>query len=94
MSIVVLLAIAGTLRNLHVSAPSWFPAPVVNDSSMSVGMTIFLWLFLTPFILIGLAMIGAFLSCLAGRTEVRVGHSEGAVHSREPASAGFNPVRA
>ena len=29
-------------------------------------MTLFLWVFLTAFILIGLAMIGALLSCLAG----------------------------
>lgn len=87
VSVFVLLAMAGTLRNLHVSVPSWFPAPVMNDSAMSVGMTIFLWIFLTPFILIGLAMIGAFLSCLAGRTEVRIGHAEGVV------SSGVGPLR-
>ena len=75
----VLVATAGTLRNLGIRVPDWFPAPVMNDSPMSVGMTIFLWIFLTPFILVGLAMIGAFLSCLAGRTEVRISNAEGVV---------------
>jgi hypothetical protein len=76
VSIFVLVAIAGTLRNLHVTVPEWFPAPVMNGSPMSVGVTLFLWLFLTPFILIGMAMIGAFLSCLMGRTEVSVSRGE------------------
>jgi hypothetical protein len=79
VSVFVLVAIAGTLRNLGVRVPDWFPAPVMNGSPMSVGMTIFLWIFLTPFILIGLAMIGAFLSCLAGQTEVRISNAEGVV---------------
>lgn len=79
VSIFVLLAIAGTLRNLHVPLPDWFPVPNMNGNPMSVGMTIFLWLFLTPFIVVGLAMIGAFLSSLAGRTEVRISNSEGVV---------------
>ncbi len=79
VSVFVLLALAGTLRNLGIQLPHWFPAPVMNDSPMSVGMTIFLWIFLTPFIVIGLVMIGAFLSALAGRTEVRMNNSEGVV---------------
>ena len=44
----------------------------MNRSPMGVGMTISLWIFLTPFILIGLAMILAFLSCVAGKTELRI----------------------
>ncbi len=79
VSVFVLVALAGTLRHLGIVVPDWFPAPVMNGSPMSVGMTIFLWIFLTPFILIGLVMIGAFLSALGGRTEVRLGPSEGAV---------------
>jgi hypothetical protein len=39
---------------------------------MGVGMTLFLWVFLTPFIAIGLAMFAAFLSCLAGKTELQI----------------------
>jgi hypothetical protein len=79
VSVFVLVAIAGTLRHLGLSQPSWFPAPNMNGSPMSVGMTIFLWIFLTPFILIGLVMIGAFLSALGGRTEVRMRNAEGSV---------------
>jgi hypothetical protein len=79
VSVFVLVALAGTLRNLGIPLPHWFPAPNMNGSPMSVGMTIFLWLFLTPFILIGLAMIGAFLSSLGGRTEVQMANAEGTV---------------
>src|ERR1035441_816969 len=79
VSVFVLVATAGTMRNLGIRVPDWFPAPEMNGSPMSVGMTIFLWIFLTPFILIGLAMIGAFLSCLAGQTEVRISNAEGVV---------------
>ena len=79
VSVFVLAALAGTLRNLGVRIPDWFPAPVMNGSPMSVGITIFLWIFLTPFILIGLAMIGAFLSCVGGRTEIRISNAEGVV---------------
>jgi hypothetical protein len=75
----VLVALAGTLLNLGVPLPHWFPAPNMNGSPMSVGMTIFLWIFLTPFIVIGLVMIGAFLSALGGRTEVRIRNAEGVV---------------
>ena len=79
VSVFVLLAVSSTLNLLNIPAPEWFPVPRMNDDVMGVGMTIFLWLFLTPFIAIGLAMIGAFLSALAGRTEVRLRPSEGAV---------------
>lgn len=81
VSVFVLLALAGTLKHLHITLPEWFPTPDMNGSAMGVGMIIFLWIFLTPFILIGLGMLGAFLSCLAGRTEVRVHGTEGIVFS-------------
>jgi len=79
VSVFVLVALAGTLRNLGIPLPHWFPAPNMNGAPMSVGMTIFLWIFLTPFILIGLFMISAFLSSLGGRTEVRINNAEGVV---------------
>jgi hypothetical protein len=72
VSVFVSLALASTLHLLGAPVPEWFPAPRMNDETMGVGMTIFLWIFLTPFIVIGLGMIGAFLSCIAGKTEVRV----------------------
>ena len=79
VSVFVLFAIAATLQHLHVTIPSWFPAPKMNGESMSVGMTIFLWLFLSPFIMIGTGMIAAFFMTLGGRTEVRIDQHEGSV---------------
>jgi hypothetical protein len=86
VSIFVLVAISSTLHLLHVPVPDWFPAPKMNGETMSTGMTIFMWLFLTPFIVIGTAMIGGFLSCVAGQTEVRVDRGEVAV------STGIGPI--
>lgn len=79
VSIFVLFALAGTLKNLGIALPAWFPAPTMNEQPMSVGMTIFLWLFLTPFILIGMMLMGAFLLAAAGRTELSIGRSEASV---------------
>jgi hypothetical protein len=78
-SIFVLIALGSTLRHLGLSLPHWFPAPDMNGRPMSVGMTIFLWIFLLPFITIGLVMIGAFLSSLGGKTEVRMNNAQGIV---------------
>jgi hypothetical protein len=72
VSVFVLLNVASTLHLIGLSIPHWFPAPRMNGSVMGVGMTLFLWLFLTPFITIGLAMFAAFLSSLAGRTELQI----------------------
>lgn len=79
VSVFVLIAIAGTLKHLALPIPDWFPAPDMNGSPMGLGMILFLWLFLTPFMVIGLAMIGAFLSALGGRTEVQLESSQGRV---------------
>jgi hypothetical protein len=81
VSVFVALAVASTLNLLGVPAPDWFPAPKMNGGPMGVGITIFLWLFLTPFILIGSAMIAGFFSCLAGHTEVSIRNAEGIVFS-------------
>ncbi len=42
-------------------------------------MTLFLWLFLTPFIAVGLFLLGTFFSSIAGRTEIKLNHKEGLV---------------
>lgn len=72
LSIFVILAIAATLKNLNIPAPESFPAPKMNGKEMSVGMTVFLWLFLTPFLAIGSMLAVSLLSTLFGRTEVEV----------------------
>lgn len=81
VSIFVGLALSSTLVQLGLQRPSWLPKPIMNGGPMDLGMTIFLWLFLTPFILIGLSVIAAFLLCLAGRTEVRVSDWQAQVFS-------------
>ncbi len=48
VSVFVLVAVASTLGHLGILVPDWFPAPEMNGNPMGVGMTIFLWLFLTP----------------------------------------------
>lgn len=78
VSVFVLANIAGTLHNLHISQPAWFPAPKMNGG-MSVGMTIFLWIFLTPFMAIGLTIIGTFLSAVAGKMEVQIQNDQGTI---------------
>jgi hypothetical protein len=81
VSVFVALALSSTLTLIGLDRPSWFPKPIMNGGAMGAGITVFLWLFLTPFIVIGLAMIGAFLSCLAGRTEVRIRDWQGEIFS-------------
>lgn len=77
VSVFVVLAIAGTLQNLHVPQPAWFPAPKMNGGNMGWGMVLFLWLFLTPFICIGLLVAATCLSSLFGRTEVKIENTRG-----------------
>ena len=79
VSVFVAIALAGTLRQFHVTVPTWFPSPEMNGDFMKPGMLAFLWLFLLPFILIGLAFIGTVLVCLFGRTEVRIANSKGII---------------
>lgn len=79
VSVFVLLVVSSSLHLLDVPVPNWFPAPEMNNSTMGLGMTLFLWLFLTPFILIGISMIGVFFMSLGGRVEVRIDSSEGTV---------------
>jgi hypothetical protein len=78
VSVFVMLALASTLRHAGVALPSWFPAPS-NMDSMGLGMTLFLWVFLTPFITVGLTVLGAFVTTIAGRVEVVVGDDSASV---------------
>jgi hypothetical protein len=81
VSVFVCLAAASTLHHLGVSMPGWLPAPFAKSPNIPIGMTIFLWVFLTPFITVGVVVFASFLSCLAGRTEVRVQSGEGIIFS-------------
>jgi len=77
LSVFVLTAIAGLYTNLIGPLPQWFPAPGLNDGKpemngrpMELGMTLFLCLFLIPFVMIGIMMIGAAIMNLLGKVEV------------------------
>lgn len=93
VSVFVCIALASTIKHLFGSVPSWFPAPPMNSGSgttagagMPLGMTIFLWVFLLPFIGIGLLVAGVTLVCLFGRVEARVRTDRAVVFT------GFGPV--
>ena len=79
VSVFVLIVVASTLSHLGVPLPDWFPAPEMNGEPMGVGMTIFLWIFLTPFIAVGLGMVAAFLAGVAGKTEIQIRRGRGSV---------------
>lgn len=77
VSVFVALSTMSTLKLLGVPIPKWLFSPKNGASSLGVGMTIFLWLFLTPFIAVGLGMLAAFFHSLAGRCELRLNGDEG-----------------
>ncbi|MDB5357290.1 MAG: hypothetical protein JWN24_3743 [Phycisphaerales bacterium] len=90
VSIFVVFLIGGLYTHFIGPLPKWFPVPSSNgknDMSYNdpLGTWLFLCLFLTPFVLIGLGMILVFLMCLFGRVEVLVTGSDGRVRT------GFGP---
>lgn len=75
VSVFVLVALGGTVQHIFGTMPSWFPAPNFSGGSgggLPLGMLIFLWIFLLPFIAIGLMLIGTFLTTCLGRVEARL----------------------
>lgn len=89
VSVFVLIAIAGLWTSFIGPIPSWFPAPAANSGSggsnnsigsgMPLGMTLFLCIFLIPFVAIGLGVLCAALVSLLGRVEVRLRGPDGVV---------------
>lgn len=77
VSVFVLIALGGTVQAIFGSLPAWFPAP--GNMGMPLGMVLFLWVFLLPFIGIGLMLFATLLTTLGGRCEVRLRGTEGAV---------------
>lgn len=75
VSVFVLIALGGTIQAIAGSLPAWFPSP--GNMGMPVGMVIFLWILLLPFIGIGLLLFGNLLTTVGGRCEVRLRGGEG-----------------
>lgn len=91
VSVFVLLAIAGLYTNLIGPLPTWFPAPGMNDGKpemngdrMDLGMSLFLCVFLTPFILVGTGMVAAAIINLVGKIEVVIDEFESSVTTGIP----------
>lgn len=72
VSIFVVFAIASTVQAITGIKPSWVPKSSHSGSGAPFGSVWFLWLFLTPFILIGLGTACMAIAQFIGRTEVRV----------------------
>ncbi|CAG1010798.1 hypothetical protein PHYC_03931 [Phycisphaerales bacterium] len=80
VGIFVLVAAAGTWQHLVGPLPAWVPGMAKGGNApMSLGMVVFLWVFLTPFITVGLVMAGVTLVSLAGKVELRLRQAEGSV---------------
>lgn len=75
VSVFVLIALGGTIQAIAGSLPSWFPSP--GNMGMPLGVVLFLWVFLLPFIGIGLMLFGTMLTHMGGRCEVRLRGTEG-----------------
>lgn len=78
-SVFVLIAVEGLYTNLIGPLPNWFPAPGMKDGKpemnggpMNLGMTLFLCIFLIPFVAVGTGMVAAAVLNLLGKVEVIV----------------------
>lgn len=83
VSIFVLTVIAGLYSNFIGPVPNWFPAPGVkagqpqmNGAPMDLGMTLFMCVFLTPFVLVGIMMPFIALMNLVGKVVVVIDEME------------------
>lgn len=80
VSVFVLIAAAGLYTNLVGPLPAWFPAPNM-DAPMPLGMTLFLCVFLLPFVAIGVSLLAAVLLYALGKVEVWIGDREARVRT-------------
>jgi hypothetical protein len=85
VSVFLVQAIGGLYFHFVGDLPEWFPMASAGEGSrghpIPLGMTLFLCLFLTPFVVIGVCMIGAFFCFLFGAVEVDVSGSDGRVRT-------------
>lgn len=91
VSVFVLVVAAGYWIRLAGSLPDWFPMTPAGSAgperggeggsavAMPLGLLIFMTVFLTPFVAIGLGLIAGVLLAVGGRTEVRLGAGRGSV---------------
>ncbi|MFG0249323.1 MAG: hypothetical protein ACF8OB_10580 [Phycisphaeraceae bacterium JB051] len=84
VSVFVLVAISGLWLNLIGEPPEILPAPKSDGKDMTLGATLFLCIFLVPFVLIGMASFGSFLFNVWGRIDVILDGPEGSIRTGIP----------
>lgn len=87
VSVFVLIAAAGVYTHLFGPLPGWFPVPRESNGNnlgpgSSWGTTLFLCIFLLPFVACGILFFVAFATSLLGRVEVFLRDQEGRVSIR------------
>jgi hypothetical protein len=91
VSVFLLIVIGGFysyfIGPLPHAFPMQSPRPAPGHSAMGLGMLIFMSIFLTPFVVIGVGMIWAFLLSVAGRVDVIINGADGIVRT------GVGPIR-
>ncbi len=80
VSVFVAIAIGGTLQRFGIPLPSWAP------SGMNGMPVLFLWVFLLPFIAIGVVLFWAALTSLLGRCEATLSGPDAVLFT------GFGPI--
>lgn len=103
VSVFLSLAAAAVYYQINGPVPDWFPTPglkggkpMMNNEVMGTGMTIFLCLFLTPFVVIGTGMFINTLLRLFGSTRIVIDPSHSYVStgiSFLRLKKSFDPVR-
>jgi hypothetical protein len=84
LSVFLSIAIAGLWANLVGPIPGWFPMPggvrqgrpIMNDAPMNLGTTLFLCLFLIPFVTVGTGLVLGAMFSLLGRVKVVIDQVE------------------
>ncbi len=71
-SFFVIAGVAGVWLNLFGWLPAWCPVPRSSGQPMGLGLSLFMCVFMVPFVAIGLAFAWGTLLSLAGREEVRL----------------------
>lgn len=74
----VSIAIVLTVTLINGSTPSWMPT-LQSGQKITSGNVLFLWLFLTPFVLAGIGAMSMALYSLFGRVEVRLNGESGTI---------------
>ena len=80
VSVFVLIAASGLYAHLVGPVPDWFPAPE-QDEPQSLGLSIFLCIFLIPFVTVGFCLFAAMLGNMFGKVRVIIGPHEARMYT-------------